>query len=249
MTSQHESTTLLATHLQRHYGRYPAVHDITLQLKKGEILGLLGPNGAGKATTMRMISGNLAPTAGSIAVCGVDLLAEPQEAKTRLGYLPEIPPLYLDMTVDEYLRFVARLHRVEKHQIAHALETCKQRCGLIDRGKHLIGILSKGLQQRVGIAQAIIHEPDVIILDEPTVGLDPNQMSEIRELIRELGKLGSVMLSTHILSEVENMCDRVQIMHEGRIVLNTTLDELKQKGVTLEATFTQLTHDRNTCTN
>jgi len=241
MADQNEPITLLAKCLQCHYGMHRAVDDISIQLKKGEVLGLLGPNGAGKTTTMRMITGNLAPHAGSIEICGVDLLDEPQKAKSRLGYLPEIPPLYFDMTVDEYLRFAARIHRVERQQITHALETSKQQCGLIDRGKHLIGALSKGLQQRVGIAQAIIHEPDIIILDEPTVGLDPNQMREIRELIRELGKKCSVMLSTHLLSEVESVCDRVQIMHQGQMVMNETVVGLKQKGTDLETVFSQLT--------
>ncbi len=241
MTDLDERTMLLAKCLRCRYGEYNAVDDISIQLKKGEVLGLLGPNGAGKTTTIRMITGNLAPNAGSIKICGIDLLNEPQKAKARLGYLPEIPPLYFDMTVDEYLRFAARLHRMEKHHIPQALETCKQRCGLMSHGKRLIGSLSKGLQQRIGIAQAIIHDPDVIILDEPTVGLDPNQMREIRELIRELGKKRSIMLSTHLLLEVESVCSRVQIMHEGQVVMNETVAGLKQQGADLETVFTRLT--------
>ncbi len=236
-----ELYTLSAKQLQRRYGGYTAVHDVTLHLKKGEVLGLLGPNGAGKSTTLRMITGNLAPSAGSVEICGVDLLNNPQKAKLHLGYLPEIPPLYCDMTVDEYLLFAARLHRVEKNRLSHLLDNSKIRCGLADRGKQLIATLSKGLQQRVGIAQAIIHEPDMIILDEPTVGLDPNQMREMRQLIRDLGQSASVILSTHILSEVEGVCDRVQIMHKGHIVFNQTLAELKQQDVNLEAVFAQLT--------
>lgn len=249
MNNQTVRSALSAKHLQRHYGRHKAVHDITLQLKKGEVLGLLGPNGAGKTTTLRMITGNLAPSAGSIEICGVDLLGNPRQAKAHLGYLPEMPPLYLDMTVDEYLQFVARLHRVEKQRISQVLENSKIHCGLTDRGKQLIGTLSKGLQQRVGIAQAIIHEPDIIILDEPTVGLDPNQMREIRGLIRSLRKSCSIILSTHILSEVESVCDRVYIMHEGQIVLNETLDDLKQRGVDLETVFSQLTQHAQTPSN
>ncbi len=233
--------TLSVKHLQRNYGAHQVVHDITLELRRGEVLGLLGPNGAGKTTTLRMITGNLAPSAGSIVICGIDLLDNPRKAKAHLGYLPEMPPLYSDMTVDEYLQFVACLHRVEKQRIPHLLENSKIRCGLVDRGRQLIGTLSKGLQQRVGIAQAIIHEPDIIILDEPTVGLDPNQMREIRELILDLGKSCSIILSTHILSEVEWVCDRVHIMHEGRMVLNETLAGLKQKEINLETVFTQLT--------
>ncbi|PTN10781.1 ABC transporter ATP-binding protein [Nitrosomonas aestuarii] len=241
MTNEPVPLTLSAKHLQRNYGNHQAVQNITLELRRGEVLGLLGPNGAGKTTTLRMITGNLAPSAGSIEICGVDLLNNPREAKAYLGYLPEMPPLYFDMTVDEYLRFVARLHRVEKQRIPHLLESSKIRCGLPDRGRQLIGTLSKGLQQRVGIAQAIIHEPDVIILDEPTVGLDPNQMRELRELIQDLRKSCSIILSTHILSEVEWACDRVHIMHEGRMVLSETLAGLKQKGINLETVFTQLT--------
>jgi ABC-2 type transport system ATP-binding protein len=145
------------------------------------------------------------------------------------------------MTVDEFLIFVAQLHRIDKKNIAHAVECCKERCGLIERGKQLIGTLSKGLQQRVGIAQAVIHEPDVIILDEPTVGLDPNQIREMRQLIRTLGQSCSIILSTHILSEVESLCDRVLIMNKGHIVLDQALVQLQQKGTDLETVFTDLT--------
>ncbi len=234
-------TTLSTQNLCRNYGSHAAVRDINLQLQRGGVLGLLGPNGAGKTTTMRMLTGNLAPSAGSIEICGIDLLNNPQEAKACLGFLPEIPPLYQDMTVDEFLLFAARLHRLSKSKIHTALGDVKQRCGLEDRGRHLIGTLSKGFQQRVGIAQAIIHNPDVIILDEPTVGLDPNQMREIRKLIRELSVSSSVILSTHILSEVESICDRVQIMHKGSVVFDQTMVELQQQGTSLETLFTQLT--------
>ena len=205
------------------------------------MLGLLGPNGAGKTTTMRMLTGNLAPSAGSIEICGIDLLDNPREAKLHLGFLPEIPPLYHDMTVDEYLLLAARLHRINKQTLQTVLANVKLRCGLEVQGRYVIGTLSKGFQQRVGIAQAIIHSPDVIILDEPTVGLDPNQMREIRSLIRELGISSSVILSTHILSEVESVCDRVQIMHKGSVVFDQTMVELQRQGISLEAVFTQLT--------
>ncbi|MBX3631179.1 MAG: ATP-binding cassette domain-containing protein [Nitrosomonas sp.] len=242
MTNHNASSlTLSAKHLSRAYNRSFAVHDVTLQLEKGEILGLLGPNGAGKSTTMRMLTGNLAPSSGSIEICGIDLLDNPKSAKAHLGYLPEIPPLYMDMTVDEFLGFVAQLHRIDKKRIVHAIEDSKKQCGLTDRGKQLIGTLSKGLQQRIGIAQAIIHEPDIIILDEPTVGLDPNQIREMRQLIRALGRSSSIILSTHILSEVESSCDRVLIMNEGRIVLDQALVELRQKSMDLETIFTELT--------
>jgi len=192
-----------------------------------------------------MLTGNLAPSTGSIEICGIDLLDKPQEAKVHLGFLPEIPPLYHDMTVDEYLLLAARLHRINKQTIQTALDNVKQRCGLEVQGKYVISTLSKGFQQRVGIAQAIIHNPDVIILDEPTVGLDPNQMREIRSLIRELGVSSSVILSTHILSEVESVCDRVQIMHKGSVVFDQTMTELQQQGTNLEAVFTQLTSVMN----
>jgi ABC-2 type transport system ATP-binding protein len=188
-----------------------------------------------------MLTGNLAPSAGSIEICGIDLLHKPQEAKVHLGFLPEIPPLYQDMTVDEYLLFAARLHRISGQIIRTVLDSVKQRCGLEDQGRYLIGTLSKGFQQRVGIAQAIIHGPDVIILDEPTVGLDPNQMREIRKLIKEIGASSSVILSTHILSEVESICDRVQIMHKGGVVFDQTMAELQQQEASLEKMFTQLT--------
>ena len=190
---------------------------------------------------MRMLTGNLAPDTGSIEICGIDLLDNPKSAKVHIGYLPEIPPLYTEMTVDEYLVFVAKLHRVEKRSVAKAVENSKMQCGLTDRSGQLIGTLSKGLQQRVGIAQAIIHDPEVIILDEPTVGLDPNQVKEMRELIVNLGQSRSIILSTHILSEVEAVCDRVLIMNKGKIVLDDLLSELQRKAVGLETVFTQLT--------
>lgn len=241
MTNEMAALTLSAQNLCRNYGHHTAVQNVSVELRRGEVLGLLGPNGAGKTTTMRMLTGNLAPSAGSIEICDIDLLDKPREAKLHLGFLPEIPPLYHDMTVDEYLLLAARLHRINKHTLQSVLDNVKQRCGLEVQGRHVIGTLSKGFQQRVGIAQAIIHSPDVIILDEPTVGLDPNQMREIRSLIRDLGVSSSVILSTHILSEVESVCDRVQIMHKGRVVFDQTMAELQQQGTSLEAVFTQLT--------
>lgn len=244
MTEQIVGVTISARGLCRNFGTHAAVREINLELKRGEVLGFLGPNGAGKTTTMRMLTGNLAPSAGSVTICGIDLLDKPRDAKARIGYLPETPPLYRELTVDEYLRFAAKLHRVSNASIGCALDQAKQRCGLSDTGKRLIGALSKGYQQRVGIAQAIIHNPDVVILDEPTVGLDPNQMREIRTLIRELGTDRSVILSTHILPEVESVCDRVQIMHQGRMVFNDSIAGLKQKEIGLEEVFAQLT--RNT---
>ncbi|MCW5627068.1 MAG: ABC transporter ATP-binding protein [Burkholderiales bacterium] len=220
--------TLEAQHLSRIYGARTAVHEVSLSLARGEVLGLLGPNGAGTTTTMQMITGNLAPSTGSVTVCGIDLLERPIDAKARIGYLPETPPLYRDFTVDEYLRLAARLHRVARGKVGPAVARAKSRCGLPDKGGQLIGTLSKGYQQRVGIAQAIVHEPDLVVLDEPTVGLDPNQIREIRALVRELAADHSVILSTHILPEVEAVCDRVQILHQGRVVYTDTIAALRQ---------------------
>jgi ABC-2 type transport system ATP-binding protein len=220
--------TVSAQALSRSYGSNRAVRDVSLQLKRGEVLGLLGPNGAGKTTTMQMLTGNLAPTGGEVSICGIDLMDQPTQAKSRIGYLPEVPPLYRELKVDEYLRLAGRLHKVKKSVLNQAVQRARSRCGLNDMGGRLIGSLSKGYQQRVGIAQAIIHEPDVIILDEPTVGLDPNQIREIRSLIKDLGRDHSLILSTHILPEVEAVCDRVQILHRGEVVFNDTIAGLKQ---------------------
>jgi len=216
-------------HVSRYYGDTRAVHDVSFELARGEVLGFLGPNGAGKTTTMQIISGNLAPSAGRVRINGIDILDQPKRAKAQLGYLPEQPPLYRELTVDEYLTYCARLNRIERARIADAVDTAKQRCGLNEVGRRLIGNLSKGFQQRVGIAQAIIHYPAVVILDEPTVGLDPIQIREIRALIRELGKEHGVILSTHILPEVQATCTRVQIIHRGELVFSDTTDGLSRR--------------------
>jgi len=215
--------------LTRFYGDHCAVDNVSFALRKGEILGFLGPNGAGKSSTMQMICGNLAPTSGQIRVNGIDILDNPKDAKRELGYLPEIPPVYRELTVDEYLGYCARLHGLPRDRQKAALEQAKDRCGLTDVGERLIGNLSKGYQQRVGIAQAILHMPAVIILDEPTVGLDPLQIREIRELIRELGKEHGVILSTHILSEVQESCTQVQIINRGKLVLSDSIEGLEQQ--------------------
>ncbi len=216
-------------HLSRRYGNTLAVNQLSFEVRRGEVLGFLGPNGAGKSTTMQMITGNLAPTSGAVTINGIDMLESPKEAKRALGFLPEQPPLYRELTVDEYLDYCARLNRIEKGRLSSAIDNAKQRCGLTEVGKRLINNLSKGYQQRVGIAQAIIHSPDVVILDEPTVGLDPIQIREIRQLIRDIGTEHSVILSTHILPEVQATCDRVQIINQGELVLSDSIDGLTRR--------------------
>ena len=215
--------------VSRRYGSHLAVDNVTFSVNRGEVLGFLGPNGAGKSTTMQVITGNLAPTTGSVFINGIDILDKPKQAKADLGYLPEQPPLYRDFTVDEYLRHCAKLNRIAATKIKTAVDRAKQRCGLQQVGRRLIGNLSKGYQQRVGIAQAIIHSPSVVILDEPTVGLDPIQIREIRALIRELGNDHSVILSTHILPEVQATCSRVQIINRGKLVLADTIEGLHRR--------------------
>ncbi len=216
-------------HVWRYYAATCALSDVSFEVRRGEVLGFLGPNGAGKSTTMNILTGNLAPSRGRVWINGVDLLDEPKRAKRALGYLPEHPPLYRELTVDEYLQYCARLHGLRGMALRKALDLAKQRCGLTAMGKRLIGNLSKGYQQRVGLAQALIHEPPVLILDEPTVGLDPAQMREMRALIRELGRECAVILSSHILPEVQATCDRVLIIHQGRIVLSDSIEGLAQR--------------------
>ena len=215
--------------LYRYYGAHCAVNDLSFSLTQGEVLGLLGPNGAGKTSTLQMLAGNLAPSGGRILIDGIDLLDEPLRAKAAIGYLPEVPPLYPDLTVDEFLLYAAALHRVPRQRRRKACDSARERCGLKDFGSRLIRNLSKGFQQRVGIAQAILHSPPVMILDEPTVGLDPIQIREIRALIAELGKEHAVILSTHILPEVQAVCSRVQIVHKGRMLYADTLAGLTER--------------------
>ncbi len=229
MTRMNEEVLIQVSHLSRHYGPITAVNNIQFELHRGEVLGFLGPNGAGKSTSMQMITGNLAPSAGAIKICGIDLLDNPKEAKANIGYLPEQPPVYRELTVNEYLKFCARINRISKDKITDAVARAKERCGLSNVANRLIGNLSKGYQQRVGIAQAIIHSPAIVVLDEPTVGLDPIQIREIRSLIRELGKDHGVILSTHILPEVQMTCDRVQIIRGGELVYQDTMSNLNQQ--------------------
>lgn len=223
--------TVEAIELTRLYGGREAVSNVSFNLSKGQVLGFLGPNGAGKSTTMKMLTGNLAPSNGSVKICGIDMMEHPKEAKALIGYLPEMRPLYKELTVDEYLTIAARLHRVSSGNIKKAVEIAKERCGLSHMSKRLIENLSNGYQQRVGIAQAIIHNPMVVILDEPTVGLDPIQIRDIRALIREVGAERSVIISTHILPEVEMVCDHVQIIDKGKLVFNGAIDVLKKQRI------------------
>jgi len=220
------SSLISVKNLTRHYGDFCAVNNISFELDAGDILGFLGPNGAGKTSTMQMLTGNLAPTLGEISINGIDLLENPKAAKASLGYLPENPPLYREMTVTEFLQFCGRLHLITKSQLRNVCDSAIERCGLGEVRHRLINNLSKGYQQRVGIAQAILHSPPVIILDEPTVGLDPIQILEIRQLIKTLGETHGIILCTHILPEVQAVCSRVQIINRGSLVYSSSIDEL-----------------------
>ena len=204
-------------HVTKQYGSLVAVKDLTFRVEKGEVVGFLGPNGAGKTTTMRILTCYQPATLGTARVAGFDVFDEPMEVKRRIGYLPEHPPVYNDMYVRSYLDFVAQIKGVPSRNRRSRVDDAMERCGIAERAKQLIGQLSKGYRQRVGIAQAILHDPDVIILDEPTIGLDPNQIREIRRVIRGLGREHTVILSTHILPEVEMTCDRVIIINRGQI--------------------------------
>ena len=220
---------LEAKELSRFFGDTAAVNNVSFNIKQGEVLGFLGPNGAGKSTTMRMLTGHLAPDNGQIIINGIDLLDDPKQAKACIGYLPETPPLYKEHTVTEFSQFCARLNGIAKKQQKSAVDTVIERCGLTEVSKRLIANLSKGFQQRVGIAQAIIHSPAVVILDEPTSGLDPIQIREIRQLIRDIANEHSVILSTHILPEVQMLCDRVQIISKGQLLFNDSLQKLTEQ--------------------
>ncbi|OQA57678.1 MAG: putative ABC transporter ATP-binding protein YxlF [Candidatus Omnitrophica bacterium ADurb.Bin277] len=209
------------------YGRHPAVENLSFEIARGEVVGFLGPNGAGKTTAMRILAGYFAPTAGHVKIDGMDLFKEPQKTKRNIGYLPEVVNLYPDMRVREYLAFVSELKGVPRRDRGAHIEEKVELCGLGDVSKRLIGRLSKGYRQRVGLAQALVGDPSVLILDEPTTGLDPKQISEIRELIRHLGKTRAVILSTHILPEVSMVCNRVIMIHHGKVLASGTVRELE----------------------
>lgn len=212
-----QTPVLEAAAVERRYGRRLALAGLDLRLDRGEVLGLLGPNGAGKSTCLRILSGNLAPSAGRVAIAGHDLVRTPLRAKRRLGYLPERAPIYPELTVDEFLRFSARLRRLPRRELAEAVDRVKSRTGLAGAGARLLGRLSKGWRQRVGLAQALVHDPDLVILDEPTDGLDPVQTREVRDLIAELADQAAVILASHVLPEVQAVCTRVMILRKGRV--------------------------------
>jgi len=215
--------------LCKRYGAVRAVEDVSFTIRRGEVVGLLGPNGAGKTTTMKVLTCYMPPTSGRVRLDGLDVVDSPLEVRRRIGYLPESVPLYDEMGVYEYLEFIARVREIPKARRRAAIADIVRRCGLkavIWKG---VGELSKGYRQRLGLAQAVIHDPEVVILDEPTTGLDPNQIVEIRRLIRELGSAKTVILSTHILQEVEAVCDRVLIIHQGRIIADGTPDQLHRE--------------------
>jgi len=224
--------SVIVKNISKIYGTQKAVDNISFEIKKGEIVGFLGPNGAGKSTTMKMISCFIEPTSGTASVCGIDVLENPIAVKSKIGYLPESNPLYYEMYVKEYLNFVAGTYKIKnkKQRIAEIIELT----GLGKESHKLIGQLSKGYKQRVGLAQAMIHNPEVLILDEPTSGLDPNQLADIRKLIRNIGKEKTVILSTHIMQEVEAMCDRIIIINQGIIVANETVENIHHKNKELQ---------------
>ncbi len=236
-----------ARDLSKRYGELQAVDGVSFTVTRGEVVGFLGPNGAGKTTTMRMLTGFLPPSDGTAVIDGADIFSEPLTARRAVGYLPETPPLYPEMDVEHFLRFVAALHDVPRRARREAVDRAIERCGLVEVRRRVIGALSKGFKQRVGIAQAIVHTPPVLVLDEPTVGLDPIQIGEIRDLIAELAAprdgepAHTVILSTHILPEVEAICQRVILIHCGRKVLDQPLTELTAGGTRLEEVFARET--------
>lgn len=213
----------------KYYGNLRALDNVSFKVKKGEIIGFLGPNAAGKTTTMRIICGYLSPTSGTVRVAGYDVIDNSIEARRCIGYMPETVPLYHEMSVRSYLSYMAALRRVPRKQRRSRVDYVMERCGLTDVADDLIGTLSKGFRQRVGVAQALVHDPPVLILDEPTIGLDPLQVVEVRELIKELSGEHTVILSTHILPEVSVTCQRVLIIHRGRIVAEDTPEGLERR--------------------
>lgn len=215
--------------LSKNYGERAAIHALNFSVKKGEVVGFLGPNGAGKSTTMKIITGYMAPSSGEVTVAGFDVFADPLEVKRRIGYLPETPPVYHDMFVNDYLNFVAHLKGVDRSKVKTLVDRALEKTNLGDVRGRLIGNLSKGFKQRVGLAQALVSDPEILILDEPTVGLDPKQVSEIRQLIRQLKGQHTIILSTHILPEVQASCEKVIIINRGLIVAEDSLEGLSRR--------------------
>ena len=235
-----EELMIEVDHLTKYYGKFPAVTDISFAVEKGEILGFLGPNGAGKTTTMKILTGFMPPTSGTARIAGHDVVSQSLEARKQVGYLPETVPLYTDMTVRSYLEFMGTIRGMEREHIRRRIGDVVDICHLEEYRDSLIGKLSKGFRQRVGIAQAIFHEPDVLILDEPTIGIDPIQVVETRQLIKSLGTEHTVIISTHILPEVSMLCERVIIIHEGEVVAVDRPENLGQRLQAVEQTIIEI---------
>lgn len=229
--------SIKVSQLSKIYGKQKAVNDISFEVNKGDILGFLGPNGAGKSTTMKIATGFIPPSSGSIEIEGLDATLNPKDTRGKIGYLPEHNPLYLDMYVKEFLQFSGEVQKLKKVFLKSRVEELISLCGLTKEQHKRIGQLSKGYRQRVGLAQALLHDPSVLILDEPTTGLDPNQLVEIRNLIKQISKDKTVILSTHIMQEVRALCNRVVIINNGEIVANDTVDVLTQSTPIVEVEF------------
>ena len=234
--------SIVVKNVTKIYGKQHALNNVSFEIKKGEVVGFLGPNGAGKSTMMKIITCFLPPTSGDVSVCGLDIWNDSLELRKKVGYLSEANPLYYDMYVREFLEFIAGIHHLKN--VKAEVDRVIKMTGLELEQHKKIGALSRGYKQRVGIAQAIIHNPEVLILDEPTTGLDPNQLVEIRNLIKQYGKNKTVLLSTHIMQEVEAVCDRVIIINHGNIVADTTIDKLPRDSASLENLFHELTQNK-----
>lgn len=227
--------------LTKDYGTRRAIENLTFEARQGEVVGFLGPNGAGKTTTMRILTGYMPPTYGSAKVAGFDIVSESLEVRRRVGYLPETAPLYADMTVYEYLKFMADLRHLPNAE--DMIDDALEMVGMEERAEGYVGALSKGMRQRIGLAQALLHKPEVLILDEPTIGLDPAQVVEVRKIIREIGKERTVLLSTHILSEAQALCDRVLIINKGHIVVEDSPENLQARLVGAERSILRVKGD------
>jgi ABC-2 type transport system ATP-binding protein len=238
-----EAAVIQVSNLTKYYNDYPAIRDVSFEVPRGQIVGLLGPNGAGKSTTMRILSGFLTATSGKASIAGFDVFWDPLEVRRRIGYMPENCPLYLEMRVTEYLKFRAGIKGMHGGEARKRVSYVLNRCWLEDVRRQVIGTLSKGYRQRVGLADSLLADPPVLILDEPTAGLDPAQIRESRALIRELGQHHTILLSTHILPEVEMTCDRVIIINRGRVAADGLLEDLKERDVSLEDRYLRIVED------